>query len=173
MPQPDPGRCPGGPAPDLLGSDFSAPHPGTRLVGDITYLPTREGWWYLATVIDLFNREVIGYAMAEHMRADLVCDALAMAADRRILEPGCVFHSDRGSQYTSPRFGDLTRILGVRRSMGRTGSYYDNAPAESFFATLKSEIGTAVWHGRSAARMAVFAFIEVYYNRTRLHSTLG
>ncbi len=161
------------PAADLIGRDFTAKLPGTRLVGDITYLPTAQGWLFLATVLDLATREVVGYAMAEHMRADLVCDALRMAAGRGGLQPGAVFHSDRGTQYTSAQFRDLLARLGIRQSMGRTGSCFDNAAAESFFATLKREIGPVAWPTHSHARMAVFRFIEIYYNRNRLHSTVG
>lgn len=156
------------PAPDLVGRDFTAERPGTKLVGDITYLPTIEGWWYLATVIDLATREVIGYAMADHHRAELVTDALRMAAARGDLQPGCIMHTDRGSEYTSSEFRTLVKELSLRQSMGRTGICYDNAAAESFFGLLKAEIGTTVWESRAAARADVFRFIEVEYNRTRL-----
>lgn len=156
------------PAPDLVGRDFTATEPGTKLVGDITYLPTVEGWWYLATVIDLGTREVIGYAMADHHRAELVTHALRMAAGRGDLQPGCIMHTDRGSEYTSSEFRSLTKELNLRQSMGRTGICYDNAAAESFFGLLKAEIGTTVWESRHAARADVFRFIEVEYNRTRL-----
>ena len=159
------------PAPDLIGRDFTALAPGQRLVGDITYLPTGEGWLYLATTIDLFNREVVGYAMAEYMRADLVCRAVRQAHMRGLVEPNAIMHSDRGSQYTSTEFRATLTMLHMRQSMGRTGSCYDNAVAESFFATLKSEIGTRVWATRADARRAVFAYLT-YYNRHRLHSTL-
>lgn len=156
------------PAPDLVGRDFTATRPGTKLVGDITYLPTIEGWWFLATVIDLATREVIGYAMAGHHRAELVTDALRMAAGRGDLQPGCIMHTDRGSEYTSGEFRQGLRELNLRQSMGRTGICYDNAAAESFFGLLKAEIGTAVWESREAARADVFRFIEVEYNRSRL-----
>jgi transposase InsO family protein len=156
------------PAPDLVGRDFTAAEPGTKLVGDITYLATIEGWWYLATVIDLATREVIGYAMADHHRAELVTDALEMAAGRGQLQPGCIMHTDRGSEYTSSEFRWEIRKLNLRQSMGRTGICYDNAAAESFFGLLKAEIGTTVWESREAARADVFRFIEVEYNRTRL-----
>jgi len=156
------------PAPDLVGRDFTAVRPGMKLVGDITYLPTIEGWWYLATVIDLATREVIGYAMADHHPAELVTDALKMAAGRGALEPGCIFHSDRGSEYTSGEFRGAIREVKLRQSMGRTGICYDNAAAESFFGLLKAEIGTTVWESRETARADVFHFIEVEYNRTRL-----
>ncbi|MDT0470232.1 IS3 family transposase, partial [Streptomyces gibsoniae] len=112
------------PTPDLIGRDFTAKKPGTKLVGDITYLPTIEGWWYLATVIDLATREVIGYAMADHHRAELVTDALRMAAGRGDLQPGCIMHTDRGSEYTSSEFRCEIRKLNLRQSMGRTGICY-------------------------------------------------
>ncbi|WP_327370827.1 IS3 family transposase [Streptomyces sp. NBC_01217] len=156
------------PAPDLIGRDFTSAVPGTKLVGDITYLPTIEGWWYLATVIDLATREVIGYAMADHHRAGLVTDALRMAAALGGLQPDCIMHADRGSEYTGSEFRREIRKLNLRQSMGRTGICYDNAAAESFFGLLKAEIGTTVWESREAARADVFRFIEVEYNRTRL-----
>ncbi|HVK24038.1 MAG TPA: IS3 family transposase [Actinokineospora sp.] len=160
------------PAPDLIGRDFTAQAPGQRLVGDITYLPTSEGWLYLATVIDLHTREVIGHAMAEHMRADLACDAITLAVSRGLTEPDAIFHTDRGSQYTSAQFRTTLTTENLRPSMGRVGSCYDNAAAESFFATLKAEIGTRVWDTRHQARHDVFAYLA-YYNHDRLHSTLG
>ncbi|WP_433605704.1 IS3 family transposase [Dactylosporangium sp. CA-139114] len=159
------------PAPDLIGRDFTSPAPGHRLVGDITYLPTHEGWLYLATTIDLFNREVVGYAMAEHMRSDLVCDAVELAHHRGLVKPQAIFHSDRG-QYTSTEFRTTLKTLHMRGSMGRVGSCYDNAVAESFFATLKADIGTRVWATRADVGRAVFAYLA-YYNRNRLHSTLN
>jgi transposase InsO family protein len=112
----------------------------------------------IATVIDLATREVIGYAMADHHRAELVTDALRMAAARGDLQPGCIMHSDRGSEYTSSEFRHQIRKLNLRQSMGRTGICYDNAAAESFFGLLKAEIGTAVWESREAARADVFRF---------------
>jgi transposase InsO family protein len=159
------------PAPDLIGRDFTSPAPGHRFVGDITYLPTQEGWLYLATTIDLFNREVVGHAMATHMRAELVSDAVELAHRRGLVKPQAIFHSDRGSQYTSAEFRITLTTLQMRGSMGRVGSCFDNAVAESFFATLKAEIGTRVWATRAEARRAVFAYLT-YYNRNRLHSTL-
>jgi putative transposase len=167
--KPDPAAAP---VPDLLGRDFTATIPGSRLVGDITYLPTLEGWLYLGSVIDLATRKVLGYAMADHQRAELVVDAIALAAGRTALVDQAVFHSDRGSQYSSALFRQTLVDLGIRQSMGRVGSCYDNAVAESFFATLKTEIGTRVWPTRAAARAAVFEFIEVFYNRQRRHSTI-
>lgn len=143
------------PAPDLIGRDFSAASPempavpGARMVGDITYLATGEGWLYLAGALDLATRSVLGYAMADHMRASLVIDALRMAAGRIALPAGAVFHSDRGSQYTSTAFANACTQLGVSRSMGRTGSCFDNAAAESFWATLKRELGRCWWPTRA------------------------
>ncbi|MEE1671567.1 IS3 family transposase [Streptomyces sp. WAC07094] len=155
-------------SPDLVGRDFTAAEPGTKLVSDITYLPTLAGWWYLATVLDLATREVIGYAMADHHRAELVVDALRMAAGRGELKENCITHSDRGSEYTSREYRTVIRELNLRQSMGRTGSCYDSAVAESFFGLLKAEIGTTVWGSHEAARADLFRFIEVEYNRTRL-----
>jgi transposase InsO family protein len=160
------------PVPDLIGRDFTAEAPGERLVGDITYLPTGEGWLYLATVIDLHTREVVGHAMADHMRADLVRDALDLAAGRALISGDAIFHADRGSQYTSRMFQSSLAGHGMRQSVGRTGSCFDNAVAESFFATLKTEIGTTVWATRDEARRDVFAYLG-YYNHHRLHSTLN
>ncbi|PPK66184.1 IS3 family transposase [Actinokineospora auranticolor] len=157
--------------PDLISRDFTAPAPGRRLVGDITYLPTREGWLYLATVIDLHTREVIGHAMADHTRAELVRDALDLAASRGLTDDGAIFHADRGTQYSSGLFRRALACHGIRPSAGRAGSCYDNAVAESFFATLKTEIGTTVWDTRDDARRDVFAYLG-YYNHDRLHSTL-
>ncbi|EFK98001.1 integrase [Streptomyces sp. SPB78] len=163
------------PAPDLIGRDFHVERPGIKLVGDITYLPTAEGWLYLACWLDLATREVVGYAMAGHHRAELIVDALNMAHGRGGLEPGCVVHSDRGSEYTSAQFRERVRKLGLRQSCGRTGSCFDNATAESFWALLKEEIGTRTWPDRATARAEVFSFIETFYNRRRLrkHRTFG
>ncbi|MFD3781658.1 IS3 family transposase [Streptomyces sp. NPDC058612] len=153
---------------DLIGRDFTAPRPGMRLVGDMTELLTREGKLYLATCIDLATREVIGWAMADHHRAELPVAALRMAVGRGGLEHGCIMHTDRGSEYTSEEFRTEIRKLRMRQSMGRVGSCYDNAAAESWFALLKAEIGTTVWETREAARADVFHYIEVEYNRSRL-----
>jgi transposase InsO family protein len=161
-------------APDLIDRDFTATAPGQRLVGDITYLRTGEGWLYLATVIDLATRMVVGWQTAAHMRTALVTDALAMAIDAGHVEPGAVFHSDRGTQYTSAEFDAFTAKNRIRRSLGRTGVCWDNAAAESFFATLKNEMYyRQAFPTRARARFAVAEYIEVFYNRRRLHSTLG
>ncbi|MGW2557066.1 IS3 family transposase [Streptomyces sp. NPDC001635] len=156
------------PAPDLVGRDFTAPVPVVKLVGDITFIPTEQGWLYLATWLDLATREIVGYAMANHHRASLVVDALTMAAGRDDLQPGCIAHSDRGSEYTSEELRYAISELGLRQSMGRTGSCYDNAAAESFFAVLKEEIGLRVWPDRTTARAAIFTYVETFYNRRRL-----
>ncbi|MEU4526586.1 IS3 family transposase [Amycolatopsis sp. NPDC024027] len=157
---------------DLVRRDFTAEKPGQRMVGDITCLPTFEGWLYLATVIDLHTREVVGHAMAEHMRTDLVCDAIDLAAARGLISDDAVFHSDRGVQYTSGQFRTALAEHRIRPSVGRVGSCYDNAVAEAFFATLKTEIGTVIWRTRAQARQDVFVYLR-YYNHDRLHSTVG
>jgi transposase InsO family protein len=160
--------------PDLVRRDFTAEKPGTKLVGDITYLHTWEGWLYLATVIDCFNKEVIGYAMADHMRTELVTDALDMAARNHDLADGCIFHSDRGTQYTSAEFAAKIQELGMRGSLGRTGICYDNALAESFNSMLKVErFYRRVYPTRKKAREDVANYIELFYNRRRIHSGLG
>jgi transposase InsO family protein len=161
-------------APDLLERDFTATAPGQRLVGDITYLRTGEGWLYLATVIDLATRMVVGWQTAAHMRTALVTDALQMAIDAGHVSDDAIFHSDRGTQYTSAEFDAFTAKNCIRRSRGRTGVCWDNAAAESFFATLKNEMYyRQTFATRARARFAVAEYIEVFYNRRRLHSTLG
>jgi putative transposase len=163
-----------GAIPDLVARDFTADVPGTKLVGDITYLPTWQGWLYLATVIDCHTKACIGYALAEHLRADLVIDALQMAARNYTLADGAIFHSDRGTQYTSRSFAEAAAELGVRRSVGRTGSCFDNALAESFNAALKVErVHRTVYPTREHARKDVTRYIEFRYNTKRLHSALG
>jgi transposase InsO family protein len=160
--------------PDLVERRFYPPVPGTYLVGDITYLKTGEGWLYLATVIDLTTRMVVGWQMADHMRASLVGDALKMACRSGLVAGGAVFHSDRGSVYTSVEYAKLSARLDVKLSVGRTGVCWDNAVAETFFASLKNEMfHLAKWATRARARVRVAEYIEVYYNRSRPHSTLG
>jgi putative transposase len=160
--------------PDLLCRDFTADRPGVKLVGDITYIPTWQGWIFLATVIDCYTKACIGYAMAEHMRADLVIDALEMASRNYPLAAGAIFHSDRGTQYTSQAFANKTAELGIRRSVGRTGVCFDNAQAESFNAAVKVErVNRTVYPTREHARKDVARYIEFRYNRKRLHSALG
>ncbi len=156
---------------DLLKRDFTAQAPGTKLVGDITYLRTDQGWLYLATVIDLYTGMVIGWSMTPHMKTTLIIDAMTMARDHGHLQTGAIFHSDHGSQYTSKAFGSWCRGNQIRQSMGMTGQCWDNAVAESFFSTLKNEF----YHHYSfqthkAARTAVMRYIEVFYNRWRPHT---
>ncbi len=166
---------PGAPArPDLVGRDFSCPVPTCKLVGDITYLRTGEGWLFLAVVIDLCTRMVVGWALSERMTADIAVDALRMARSRGYVARGAIFHSDRGSQYTSRLLAEWAAASEVRLSAGRTGSCRDNAVAESFFATLKNEMyHLRIWPTRAEARHAVVGYVEGYYNRRRPHSTIG
>lgn len=160
--------------PDLVARDFTADTPGTKMVGDITYLRTWRGFVYLATVIDCCTKECIGYAIADHMRAELVIDALRMAARNYSLEPGAIFHSDRGSQYLSQAFAEAAEQLDIRQSAGRVGSCFDNALAESFNAALKVErVNRTVYPTREHARKDVARYIEFRYNTKRLHSALG
>ena len=145
-----------------------------RWCGDITYIPTWEGWSYLATVIDIASRRVVGWALADHMRTDLVADALRMACVQRRPPKGVIFHSDRGCQYTSGDYATLAGELGVTLSVGRKGDCWDNAVSESWFATFKTElIDTRPWPTRAGLRRAAFEFIEGWYNTRRLHSSLG
>ena len=161
-------------ADDYVGRDFNPPAPNTTWAGDITYLRTGEGWLFLATVIDLFSRRVIGWSVAEHMRTELVSDALEMAiATRGGAVDGVVFHTDRGSQYTSADFGELCERLGVTQSMGATGVCWDNAAAESFFGTLKRELANRRrWPTRADARRDLIRWIEGWFNTRRLHSSI-
>lgn len=168
---PDP-DAPGGV--DLVNRDFTAARPGTKVVGDITYIRTWQGWLYLASLIDCATREVIGYAMAEHMRTELVLEAVDMAMRNHRLEPDCIMHSDRGSQYTSTEYRQKLDELGLRHSVGRTGQCWDNALAESFFATLKNErVYLMVYPTRKKAKADIAAWIELFYNHRRIHSALG
>jgi transposase InsO family protein len=155
-------------APDLIGRDFTARAPGTRLVGDVTYIPTDEGWLYLAGWLDLATRELIGWAVSEHHDAALTRAALAMARRRGQLRGGCVVHSDRGGEYTADDLRKDIHEYGYVQSMGRTGSCYDNAASESLWAVIKCEIGAHRWPTRASARAALFEYIEVFYNRQRL-----
>lgn len=164
-----------GASPDLLKRSFAAGQvlDGTW-VGDITYIRTWEGWAYLATVIDLGSRRVVGFAVADHMRTSIVEEAMEMAVMSRRPAAGLIFHSDRGSQYTSGVFRALLERHGIRQSLSRPGQCWDNAVAESFFSTLKTElIYRQPMTTRAATRQAVFEYIEVFYNRQRLHSALG
>jgi transposase InsO family protein len=160
---------------DLIRRDFAvdAAAVNTRWCGDITYVPTWEGWLYLATVIDIASRRVVGFALAEQLRTELVADALTNAVAARDPAPGVIFHSDKGCQYTSGAYATLAGDLTVTLSTGRTGQCWDNALAESFFASLKGEcLDQQPWPTRAAARRATVEYIA-WYNGTRLHSALG
>jgi transposase InsO family protein len=161
-------------APNVLNREFYPERPNTVWAGDITYIPTGEGWLYLAVVLDLYSRRVVGWATADHLRTELVRRALGMALQQRRPETSLLHHSDRGVQYAS---GDYQRLLashGLEVSMSRTGECYDNAVVESFFGTPKQElVHQEQYVNRAAARRSLFEYIEVFYNRQRLHSTLG
>jgi putative transposase len=162
------------PAPDLLERDFQATEPDRKWVADITYVPTWAGFLYVAVVIDCFSRRVVGWAMRDHLRTELVLEALEMGIHNRRPTQGLVHHSDRGCQYTSYVFGRRCQEAGIAPSMGSVGDAYDNAAAESFFATLECElIDRSIFRNRTEARMAVFDFIEGFYNSRRRHSALG
>lgn len=161
-------------APDLVRRDFRPEAPDRLWVADLTYLRSWEGWLYLAFVVDCCSRRVVGWSMADDMRAELVVSALEMALARRRPGPGLVHHSDRGSQYTSLVFGERCREAGIDLSMGAKGSALDNAVAESFVASLKKElINRRSWPQRQELSTAVFDYIETFFNRERLHSALG
>jgi transposase InsO family protein len=161
-------------APNLLKGDFTAEKANTRWCGDITYVKTWQGWAYMAAVIDLYSRKAVGWAVADHMRADLVEEALRMAITRQCPSKGVIFHSDKGCQYTSDQMVKFCEDNGIRRSMGRVGTCFDNAVAESFFASYKKElIHTKPWPTLKMLRIETFDWIENYYNRLRRHSTLG
>jgi putative transposase len=167
---PDPASAP---APDLVGWRFTASRPNELWLADITYLPTHEGWLFLAVVLDAFSRRVVGWSMRDDLKAELVVDALAMAVTRRKPPAGVVHHSDRGSQYTSLAFGKTLRDSGLVASMGRRGDAFDNAACESFISTIKNElIKRRSWTSRDQARLAVFSYIETFYNPRRRHSAL-
>jgi len=162
------------PAPDLVKRRFIAERPDQLWLADITYLPTYEGWLFLAVVMDVCSRKIVGWAMREDLKSDLVVDALGMAVARRRPKPGVVHHSDRGSQYTSLAFGRTLRDSGLLASMGRRGDAYDNAPIESVISTIKNElINRSRFRTPDQARLAVFDYIETFYNPRRLHSSLG
>jgi len=163
------------PSADLLERNFNPPAPDVSWAGDITYVATGEGWLYVATVIDLFSRRVIGWAAAGHLRAELACDALSMAIGARGGDvPGVIFHSDRGCQYTLNDYRALCNNAKIRQSMGATGNCFDNAVAESFFGSLKRElVYHHRWATRADARRAIIRWISSWYNASRLHSSLG
>lgn len=163
-----------GPIPDLVNRDFTASRPGQKMVGDITYIDTWEGWVYLATVIDCATRKIVGWAMDDNYKTPLISSAIEMAARNLDLPEGAVFHSDRGSNYTSAAFTEKLGDLGIRQSVGRTGICYDNALSESVNGTLKNElVYRTAYRTRKAAMDDIARWIELRYNRTRLHSTLG
>jgi putative transposase len=161
-------------APDLVERDFNPTEPNRLWAADITYIRTWEGWLYLASVMDLYSRRIVGWAIADHLRAELVVDALEMAVARRRPDAGLVHHSDQGSQYTSLIFTRRCRSVGIDVSMGSRGDCFDNAVLESFHASLKKDlIHRRSWPTKAEARTAVFDYIEAFYNRRRRHSTLG
>ncbi len=161
-------------ADDLLDRGFAAGAPDRCWVADITYLPTWEGWLYLVAVQDLYSRRIVGWSMADHMRTELVTDALQMALARRRPARGLIWHCDQGSQFVSLAFGQQARAAGIAQSMGSRGDCFDNAVAKSFFATLKKElIHRHTWATKAELGLEVFDYIEVFYNRQRRHSTLG
>lgn len=160
--------------PDLVERDFTAAEPGQKVVGDVTYIPTWEGFLYLATVIDCCTKKIIGWSLADHYRTPLVEAAVDMAASNIDFQQGAIFHSDRGSNYTSARFADKLAAMGVRQSVGRTGVCWDNALAESFFGDLKNEwLNRFEFTDRVKAKRQVVKYIEGFYNQRRLHSALG
>jgi putative transposase len=159
---------------DLVQRQFSATAPDQKWFADITYIRTWEGWLYLAVILDAYSRKVVGWAMADHLRTELATDALQMALRTRRPKPGLIHHTDRGVQYTSTAYGELLSAHRARQSVGRPGTCWDNAVAESFFATLKTElIYRHVWPTRRHAELAIFEFIAGWYNQHRRHSTLG
>jgi len=162
------------PIPDLVRRDFTADAPGRKMVGDITYIPTWEGWVYLATVIDCHTKAVVGWAIDDNYKTPLISAAIRMAARNHDLVPNAIFHSDRGSNYTSTEFAAVLQSLDIRQSVGRTGICYDNAMAESFFAVLKTErVHRTEYPTREHGRRDIAGYIEFHYNTKRLHSALG
>ncbi len=158
-------------APNLLNRDFLVGKPNQIYVGDMTYVWTQEGWLYLAVVIDLFSRQVVGWSMDKHMKASLANNALTMAIESRKISKGLIWHTDRGSQYASASHRKLLKAYGIKQSMSRKGDCWDNAVAESFFHTLKVEmVHHEIFRTREEAKQAIFEYIEIYYNRLRLHS---
>lgn len=161
------------PAPNLLGQDFTCERPNQKWVGDGTYIPTSQGWLYLACEMDLFSRKIVGWAMSESMDTKLVEAAWNMAVGQRKPPQGLLHHSDQGSNYTSEAFQQALKKHDCQISMNRVGNCYDNAAMESFFATLKTECADHVFATRAQARTAIFEYIETWYNRQRSHSSLG
>jgi putative transposase len=162
------------PAEDLLRRSFAATQKDKVWVADITYVATEEGFLYLAFILDVYSRRIVGWAMESHLRTEIVVDALQMAVWRRKPAPGLVHHSDQGVQYTALSFSERLREVGIKPSMGRTGTALDNAMAESFVSTLKAELVSRLeFPTRQAARTAIFDYLETFYNTRRLHSALG
>ncbi len=162
------------PSPNLLEQEFHSVTPNAVWLADITYIDTDEGWLYLAGIKDMATREIVGWAMEDHMRAELCCDALKMALGRRGPVPGLIHHSDRGSQYAGGDYRKLIKKAGLTQSMSRKGECLDNAPMESFFASLKKElVHRQRFKTRAQAKTAIFEYIEVFYNRQRRHSSIG
>jgi putative transposase len=160
--------------PNLLSRDFTADRPDQKWLADITYIPTREGWLYLAAILDLFSRKIVGWAMSERITTDLTLAALKMAVRQRRPGAGLIHHSDQGSQYTDRRYQNLLKVHKIRSSMNGVATWYDNAPMESFFGTLKSErVHHCIYETRDEARPDLFYYIEGFYNRRRLHSSLS
>lgn len=160
-------------AENLLARNFESIRPDEKWAGDITYILTAEGWLYLSVVLDLHSRKVVGWSMSHEMKTDLVLDALNMAVVNRRPGPGLLFHSDRGVQYASGAFRERLSQLGIRQSMSRKGNCWDNACMESFFGTMKQEGCGILFKSRQEARIHIFEYIEGFYNRQRIHSTLG
>jgi putative transposase len=161
-------------APNVLARDFTAAAPNRVWLADITYIPTDEGWLYLAAVMDLFSRKIVGWAMRDHLRTELAATALMMAVQRQRPAAGLIHHPDRGVQYASYDYRAALNAAGMTASMSRKADCFDNAPMESFFHTLKTElVHHRQYATRADARRDIFAFIEGFYNRTRLHSAIG
>jgi putative transposase len=158
--------------PDLIRREFTAPMPGLKLTGDISCFPTGEGWLYLATVLDLCSKELIGHATAPHMRTSLAIDAITMAHRAGLVAGNAIMHTDRGSQYHAKAYRNTLHRMDIRQSTSRTGSCLDGAAAESFFATIKTEIGVGYWPNRASARRDIENWIKAY-NERRLHSAIG
>jgi putative transposase len=161
-------------APNLLRQSFTTTGPNRVWLSDITYIDTDEGWLYLTMVEDMWSRRLVGHALADHLRAASVVEALQMALGRRVIAPGLIFHSDRGKQYVDGKVRAILKSHGMQQSMSRTGNCYDNAMAESFFATLKKgHVFARRFETREEARRLIFEYLEIFYNRVRRHSSLG
>ena len=161
-------------APNVLDRNFAALAPNEKWLADITYIPTDEGWLYLASILDLYSRKIVGWAMRDHMRTELPLAALMMALQQQRPKPGLIHHSDRGSQYASGDYQQTLITAGITPSMSRKGNCWDNAPMESFFHTLKTEhVHHRHYATKEDAKRDLFQYIEAYYNRTRIHSAIG